>query len=360
MGASADVRGHLWGEPSRAYFSALEHVEYPTPRPGRPLYDRAELLQELHFCQGYHPDALYTVQVHDVAFDGSLSPRGWTATTVTEIRWYIENGRFLQHWYVYDPVEADALDPAMPQGGYDEAPPDYYDRLSLECDLCGETFDAGSIDGTRDWRGTGMDCCGCGNECGSNASAGVGCGADSCGPVAPAAPAPALNHSRSTATAYDSRCEVIRFARHSVAARVAEISATAAAGSGTARRRRAEPRRSSLERRRGSRSSLLQRAQALATGSRVSARRSRGATGERASAPAPAWAAPPAFPDGLRKAAASAMPPVASASAEASAAVSNYMESKVEANIAAFQADTSRLALRPDDWGLMRGLDVVI
>ena len=47
-GASADVRGHLWGEPSRAYFAALEHVEYPTPRPGRPLYDRAELLQELH------------------------------------------------------------------------------------------------------------------------------------------------------------------------------------------------------------------------------------------------------------------------------------------------------------------------
>jgi hypothetical protein len=50
------------------------------------------------------------------------------------------------------------------------------------------------------------------------------------------------------------------------------------------------------------------------------------------------------------------MPPAASAGTEASAAVSNYMESKVEANIAAFQADTSRLALRPDDWGLMRDL----
>ena len=89
QGAAADVRGHLWGEPTKAYFGALGYTEYPTARPGHPLYDRAELLQELHFCEGYHPDAMYVVQVHDVAFDGALTPRRWTATTVAEIRWYI-------------------------------------------------------------------------------------------------------------------------------------------------------------------------------------------------------------------------------------------------------------------------------
>ena len=164
QGAAADVRGHLWGEPTKAYFGALGYTEYPMARPGYPLYDRAELLQELHFCQGYHPDAMYFVQVHDVAFDGALTARGWTATTVAEIRWYIENGRFLQHWYVNDPVE-DAARYGEAPDPYDSAPPDYYESAVIECDLCGCTFDAGSTDGTRDYRGTGMDCCGCGYEC---------------------------------------------------------------------------------------------------------------------------------------------------------------------------------------------------
>ena len=165
-GVAADVRGHLVGEPAARYYAGLGYVEYPTPRPGRPLYDRAELLQELQFCQGYHPEAHYVVQVHDVAFDGALTPRSWRSTTVAEIRWYIEQGRFLQHWFVSDPVEEDARAATAPPDAYDAAPPDYYDSQCLECDLCGGSFDAGSIDGTRDWRGTGMDCCGCGNECG--------------------------------------------------------------------------------------------------------------------------------------------------------------------------------------------------
>ena len=72
--------------------------------------------------------------------------------------------------------------------------------------------------------------------------------------------------------------------------------------------------------------------------------------------PASTSLAPPLFSAcSLRLAAAFAPPAIASASAEASAVVSNYMESKVESNIADFQADTSRLALRPDDCGASCG-----
>ena len=72
--------------------------------------------------------------------------------------------------------------------------------------------------------------------------------------------------------------------------------------------------------------------------------------------PAQTSTAPPLFSASLCWAAAFAPSATTAASAEASAVVSNYTESKVESNIAAFQADKSRLALRPDDWGLMRGL----
>ena len=342
-GASADVRGHLWGEPSRAYFAALEHVEYPTPRPGRPLYDRAELLQELHFCQGYHPDAMYVVQVHNVAFDGSLSPRGWTATTVAEIRWYIETGRFLQHWYVYDPTDADVLDPAVPQGGYDEAPTDCYDRLSLECDLCGETFDASSIDGTRDWRGTGMDCCGCGNECSSNASAIGGAGATQVG------------------LAYDARAEVIRFVAMSRAERVA---AHAAPARNASRRHRLPGRGHS--RGLGSRNVL--------SGPYHAAHDLRRRVGAIAAPAAGSGVAPlrqaafEAAPVGarlvgarivseeLRACVSAAVSATARSNAERAHDVSNYVAARVESDVATMQADESHLALRPHDWSLVRGL----
>ena len=164
-GAAADVRGHLWGQPPTATFLGSLYVEYPTARPGRPLYDRAELLEELRFCEGYHPAAWYVVQVHDVAFDGALTPREWVSTTVAEIRWYIEAGRFLQHWYVFDVIADQAASYGdTPPDAYDVEPDDLYER-SVECELCGESFDVSSAYGTRDWRGHGMDCCGCGNEC---------------------------------------------------------------------------------------------------------------------------------------------------------------------------------------------------
>ena len=61
-GAHADTRGHLWGQPSAA---CMRHgskttcnnvyVEVPTPRPGRLLYDRAELLEELRLAMATTP-----------------------------------------------------------------------------------------------------------------------------------------------------------------------------------------------------------------------------------------------------------------------------------------------------------------
>ena len=113
------------------------------------------------------------MQVHDVAFDGTLTPPEWMGTSVADIRWYIENGRFLQHWYVFDVIaEQAAIFGGTPPDAYD-VEPDVLDERSVECELCGEYFDVGSIYGTRDWRGHGMDCCGCGNECGVDSRAPV-------------------------------------------------------------------------------------------------------------------------------------------------------------------------------------------
>lgn len=98
-------------------------------------------------------------------FDGTLAPRAWIATSVAEIRWYIEQGRFLQHWYMRDHVE-------MAARKHDGASVDTYEDTpdvwsAFECQLCGETFDANDGYGSTNWNGLGMDCCGCGNECGA-------------------------------------------------------------------------------------------------------------------------------------------------------------------------------------------------
>ena len=307
----------------------------------------AELLRELRFADGYMPSARYVVLISALGAGGVIDELRWVQTDVANVRRQIQGGLFLQHWYVADPwaycggsrdahYVHDPMDDEDPDDGdFDPGPP-----ARSECDLCGSCFwpDAGWVS-TDDWKGAGMSCC--------------GCQSDSCDDG---------SHVSHSALAYDPRCEVIRFARHSAAARAAEISAGAAAGNGTRRRCRSEPRRSSVERRRGPRASLLKRAQTLAAGSGGTAHRSHGACSVTAGLPAvapplaPSATAPPLFSASLRSAAAFTSSAITTASAEASAVVSNYMESKVESNIAAFQADKSRLALRPDDWGLMRGL----
>ena len=320
---------------------ASRYLVYPPDRVGgQPPLTRLELLRELEFCDGYLPDASYVTLLSIEGRDNQRHDVDWAVSSVAELREHITSGRFRQHWYVYN--RGGFYGPARSSPESEGSPSDYgrgpdYYSLMAECDSCGEAFDP-SVRGTLDWQGCGLENCGCGSEC-------------SLGPVPPG-------------LAYDAAAEAIRFVRYSPAQRAASL----AVPSDVAKRhRRGHTRPSSRGRHVDANASLLARARGLVPVSSsltgpsgcakaLASASSTSAPGGRDAASGSVGAPPPIFSRGLRATLAEAVAATTVVADERSAAVSNYMEARVETSISALKADTSRLALRPPSWDLLRGL----
>jgi hypothetical protein len=328
------------------------YFQYPPALlPGQPKLKDAELLRELEFADGYMPFAQYVVLISALGAGGVIDDLRWVQSSVANIRRQITGGLFLQHWYISDPWSwcggssskqyvHDPRDPDSDEDYWDPGPP-----ISSECDLCGSAFWPGSAWGsTDDWKGTGMGCC--------------GCQSDSCSSSPLLRPAHNASFGAVAAgVAYDPDIEVIRFVNMSRAERVA---ASAAPHRSTSR----SPRPAARSHARAAHRAVGFRS-AMSGGASSSLRRRVASIARRVASiacPVSLHPAAPAYPDAaariitpeLRARVESAG--LGRSSAERFSDVSNYVAARVESDVAALQTDESRLALRPSDWGLVRGL----